>query len=240
MSDQRSAPELLSVSTTQWDEARRRLAVIGRLADSTERTRAQVVAAAGELGFGPTYVYGLLRRYLADPRLTSLLSRPCGGVRGRSRLPSEIEAVVDEAIEKVYLTRQRAKITDLVTEVRRRCHVLGLPPPGRKAITARLRARPPREVLARREGRKAARDQFAPAVGSLRSDWPLALVQIDHTLVDVIVVDSVTRAPIQRPWLTLAIDVFSRCVIGLYLSLEPPSATSVALCIAHAVLPKTS
>jgi len=114
MSDQRSAPELLSVSTTQWDEARRRLAVIGRLADSTERTRAQVVAAAGELGFGPTYVYGLLRRYLADPRLTSLLSRPCGGVRGRSRLPSEIEAVVDEAIEKVYLTRQRAKITDCV------------------------------------------------------------------------------------------------------------------------------
>jgi putative transposase len=32
-------------------------------------------------------------------------------------------------------------------------------------------------------------------------------VQIDHTLVDVIVVDKLTREPIQRPWLTLAIDV---------------------------------
>ena len=51
-------------------------------------------------------------------------------------------------------------------------------------------------------------------------------------------VDSVTRQPIQRPWLTLAIDVYSRCVAGFHLSLEPPSATSVALCIAHAVLPK--
>jgi putative transposase len=64
------------------------------------------------------------------------------------------------------------------------------------------------------------------------------LVQIDHTLVDVIVVDSVSRQPIQRPWLTLAIDVYSRCVVGFHLSLEPPSATSVALCITHAVLEK--
>jgi putative transposase len=29
--------------------------------------------------------------------------------------------------------------------------------------------------------------------GSLEADWPLSLVQIDHTLVDVIVVDSVSR-----------------------------------------------
>jgi putative transposase len=63
-------------------------------------------------------------------------------------------------------------------------------------------------------------------------------VQIDHTLVDVIVVDSATRTPIQRPWLTLAIDVYSRCVVGFYLSLEPPSATSVAMCILHTALPK--
>ena len=92
--------------------------------------------------------------------------------------------------------------------------MLGLTPPGRKAITARVRRKPRSEIVARREGRKAARDRFAPAAGSLQAEWPLALVQIDHTLVDVIVVDSLTRAPIQRPWLTLAIDVCSRCVVG--------------------------
>jgi len=92
--------------------------------------------------------------------------------------------------------------------------------------------------MARREGRKAARDRFAPVTGSLEAARPLSIVQIDHTLVDVIIVDSITREPIQRPWLTLAIDVHSRCVPGFHLSLEPPCATSVALCIAHAVLPK--
>ena len=77
-------------------------------------------------------------------------------------------------------------------------------------------------------------------MGSLEPKWPLSLVQIDHTVVDVIVVDTMTRAPIRRPWLTLAIDVYSRCVVGLHLSLEPPCATSVALCIAHAVLSKSA
>jgi putative transposase len=129
---------------------------------------------------------------------------------------------------------------DLVREIRRCCHALGLEPPGRKAVTARLRAKPRQEVVSRREGRKAARDRFAPTIGSLEATWPLSLVQIDHTLVDVIVVDSVSRAAIQRPWLTLAIDVYSRCVAGFHLSLEPPSATSVALCLSHAVLSKQS
>jgi putative transposase len=238
VNDQRSASELSLVSEPQWEEAHRCLSVIQRLATSARRTRADVVAAAQELGYSRTQLYVLLGRYLADPRLTSLLPRRCGPPRGRSHFTREIDALVDEAIETVYLTRQRPKIMDLVTEVRRRCHALGLKAPGRKAITARVRAKPPREVMARREGGKAARDRFAPAIGSLQAVWPLSLVQIDHTLVDVIVVDSVTRAPIQRPWLTLAIDVCSRCVAGFYLSLDPPSATSVALCIAQAALPK--
>jgi len=196
------------------------------------------VAAARELGCGPTHVYALLRQYLDDPRLTSLLPRPRGRKVGKTLLDAAVEALIEAAIDEVYLTRQRARLVELTVQVQRRCVAGGLAPPSRKAITARLRARKPGDVLAKREGRKAARDRYAPVKGSLSSDYPLALVQIDHTLVDVIVVDSDTRAPIQRPWLTVAIDVNSRCIAGFHLSLEPPSATSVALCLIHAVLPK--
>lgn len=238
MSEARKPPEITQVGERQWDEARRCLPVIHALAQQPERTRAEVVAAARMLGCGPTHVYALLRRYLADPRLTSLLPRPPGRRLGFSVCSEELDALINEVIETIYLTRQRARISDVEAEVRRRCHALGLTPPSRKAITARIRRKPRNEIVARREGPKVARDRFAPAIGSLEADWPLTLVQIDHTLVDVIVVDSLTRAPIQRPWLTLAIDVCSRCVVGFYLSLEPPSATSVALCIAQAILPK--
>ena len=63
-------------------------------------------------------------------------------------------------------------------------------------------------------------------------------MQIDHTPVDVIAVDEVHRRPIGRPWLTLAIDIHTRMAVGFLLSLDPPSATSVALCLVHGVLAK--
>lgn len=49
------------------------------------------------------------------------------------------------------------------------------------------------------------------------------MVQIDHTLVDIIIVDPVERLPIGRPYVTFAIDVYSRCIAGFVLSLEAPS-----------------
>ncbi len=235
-----SALDLSMIEAAAWDEARRCLPVIRRLAENPARTRSDVLAAAAELGYGPTHAYALLQRYLADARLTSLLPRRRGPERGMSLLDQEVDELIRAVIDGVYLTRQRPRIVHLVEEVRRRCMVAGLAAPARKAITARLRARPAREVVAKRDGRKAARDRYVPAVGSLEARWPLSLVQIDHTLVDVIVVDSATRAPIQRPWLTLAIDVCTRCVAGFHLSLEPPSATSVALCLSHAALAKDS
>lgn len=39
---------------------------------------------------------------------------------------------------------------------------------------------------------------------------PLEQVQIDHTVIDLIVVDEHDRQPVGRPYLTVAIDVFSR------------------------------
>jgi putative transposase len=238
MSETPTAPELLSVKPPHWDRALRFLPVVRRLIDNSARTLTDVESAAADLGCSTAYLYRLMGRYQSDARLTSLLPRRRGPAPGRSLLSAEVAALVDDAIQEVYLTRQRARVSDLLTEIRRRCHAANIKPPGRWAVTARVLARSPSEVVARRLGRKAARDRFAPAVGSLEPKWPLALVQIDHTLVDVIVVDTATRAPIRRPWLTLAIDVYSRCIMGLHLSLEPPSATSVALCIAHASLSK--
>jgi putative transposase len=52
------------------------------------------------------------------------------------------------------------------------------------------------------------------------------------------IVDEHTRQPIGRPYLTVGIDVYSRCITGFCLTLEPPSAVSVGLCLAHAVLDK--
>ncbi|WP_220447802.1 hypothetical protein [Nonomuraea diastatica] len=62
----------------------------------------------------------------------------------------------------------------------------------------------------------------------------LQQVQIDHTPVDLEVVDERHRLPIGRPYVTAAIDVASRCVV----TLEAPSALSAGLCLAHTVCDK--
>nr|WP_206061798.1 DDE-type integrase/transposase/recombinase [Nonomuraea basaltis] len=59
-----------------------------------------------------------------------------------------------------------------------------------------------------------------------------------HTPVDLEVVDERHRLPIGRPYLTAAIDMASRCVVGLVVTLEAPSALSVGLCLAHTVCDK--
>jgi transposase InsO family protein len=69
-------------------------------------------------------------------------------------------------------------------------------------------------------------------------DQILQSVQIDHTLADIIVVDERDRLSVGRPWLTVAIDVFSRSVLGFYVSLDSPAVTSIGLCLTQACLPK--
>jgi putative transposase len=106
-------------------------------------------------------------------------------------------------------------------------------------VRNRIKALSDKEKLRRREGGKAMRDKYAPIPGTFPgADWPLAVVQIDHTPVDLMLVDDVHRRPVGRPWVTLAIDVFSRMVTGFSVSFDPPGALAVGLCLAHAILPK--
>ena len=140
----------------------------------------------------------------------------------------ETEAVVAEALAQFYETLQKPSVNRLHQEVRRLCRARGVKAPSWHTLRARIDAIDPAELTRARDGAKAARDRFRPVPGEYFAEHAYEIVQIDHTLVDVIVVDRAFRQPLQRPWLTLAIDVASRMVAGFYLTLEPPSIASVA------------
>jgi putative transposase len=76
------------------------------------------------------------------------------------------------------------------------------------------------------------------APGHFAARHPLDIVQIDHTLADIMLVDEVFRYTIGRPWLTLAIDVATRSVVALYVGFDRPNAATVALLLTRMVLPK--
>ena len=61
--------------------------------------------------------------------------------------------------------------------------------------------------------------------------------QCDHTRLDVRLVDEF--GVLDRPWLTIIIDSYSRCLMGFYLGFESPSSQIDALALRHAILPKS-
>ena len=68
-------------------------------------------------------------------------------------------------------------------------------------------------------------------------EWSNQVWQVDHTLADVLVVDQ-SGALLGRPWLTIVVDTYSRCVMGIHLGFDAPSAAVVCLALRHAILPK--
>ena len=94
------------------------------------------------------------------------------------------------------------------------------------------------EVTKARHGKLVADCQFRPLQKGPEPSQPLERVEIDHTKLDLFVVDRERRMPIGRPWLTSAIDVYSKCVLGFYISFNPPSYLSVMKCLQNAIMPK--
>jgi putative transposase len=98
--------------------------------------------------------------------------------------------------------------------------------PNYRAIRQRLAEYDPKELTKARFGTKASQEAFRPVHVNIQPTLPFQLLQIDHSPMDLIVLDERNRLPIGRPWISLAIDVATRVVAGFYLSLESPSVVS--------------
>lgn len=183
-------------------------------------------------------VYRWLDRYTAQRSLSALMRKQRNDI-GSTKLASEVEAIISEEIDSYYLTLNRPSIASTHENVRKRCVELGYSPPDESTVRARIHRLDPALVELRRYGSKAAVDNFQPLRGAFpNADYPLAVVQIDHTPMDVILVDDYWRKPIGRPYLTLAMDVRTKMVVGFYISLEHPSALTTGLCLSQAILRK--
>jgi len=198
-----------------------------------------VDAAAAELGLSRRQVYVLLRRWREGEGVASdLLPGRSSGGRGGGRLSAEVETVLREVVRSRYLSRQRRSVAAVYREVARQCRLCGLPVPTRNTLVRRIELLDPLAVASAREGADRARALRSAGGTPPEIEGLLEQVQIDHTVVDLMVVDERHRLPIGRPYVTVAIDVASRCVCGLVVTLEAPSALSVGLCLAHMVTDK--
>ena len=198
-------------------------------------SRDQAIRAAQLLGVHWTTVYRLRKRFLDDPVASAVSPRSPGAKDGSKRLKPGLEEIIADVLTN-WLPRKKElahPLSDIHMEVRRICRKQGVSAPSRNTVSRRWERH--KEAMAA----QLANDPNALIPpGHLTSEIPLEIVQIDHTQADVFVVDEIYRKPIGRPWLSVAIDVATRCIVAIYLSTERPNAATVALLLTRVVLPK--
>ncbi len=212
------------------------LAIEPLLSDNISRK--EIEEHAKKINIHYTTLYRWLRRYQSTGTLLGLLPKPSGRKKGETRLDFATEEIMQNIISTYYLSKQKPSIQAVIRKINIECKNREIVAPGKNTIRNRIHKLSEYEVLKKQGNRSMARTKFEPVPGKFESDYPMQLIEIDHTPVDLILVDDEHREPIGRPWITVAIDIYSRMIVGYYLSLSAPSVTSVAMCITNVVLPK--
>lgn len=233
------APALhLVAKDKEWDKAVARYELIRPLLNMPGRDAMDVQRVADAASKSVATIYRWLERFAETGLVSSLLRTPRAD-KGDYRLSKEAEDIITLHIQNRYLSKERPTVFKLYKEIKAACQAVDIEPPNKDTVYARVRNIEQREVLRKRYSPKHAREKLEPLRGSFPgADYPNAVVQIDHTPVDIIVVDEEHRLPIGRPYLTLAIEVATKMISGFRMTLDPPSASSAGLCIAHAVMSK--
>jgi putative transposase len=233
-------PDLEHFSKEDWAEAQKRLAIIKPFIEAQLRTREDAIKIAQKFEIHVATFYRWVSLFESSGQTSSLVPDKRGRKRGTRLLQPEQEKVIQAAIEDKYLTKDKGTASDVVEEVEKMCRLAKLRIPNHNTIRSRVREVPKATAFRRRGRKDLARNLYEPVKGEFPGgDFPLAVVQIDHTEADIILVDEETRQPICRPWLTLALDVYSRMVVGLYITFEKPSYMSVGMCISNSICPKS-
>jgi len=232
------AAPTMQVTDADWQRAVELERALREVPNARNKADAMRIVAHG-FKISVRTAYNYAKRLLHNPSPHALLRANPGRRLGSRVLDDKRDAIIRDRIENAYLQPERATIPQVHGHIKIACERAGLPPPCLNTVRARVNAIDLEERIKRREGRKRANEVCKPVPAHLNVLRPLERIEVDHTLVDVILVsDTQPRVVLGRPWLTLAIDCFTRMVAGFYVSFDRPSSVSVAMALAHSFLPK--
>lgn len=157
------------------------------------------------------------------PVRDALVVEPRGG---RRQLSAHTEAAMLDAIENEFETTDAPSVTAIHRSLKAILPEAEVP--ALSTIHARIKARNAHKTELARFGKKAAYDLehqywYLDEDTPIHGERPFERVHIDHTQLDIEIIDRETGLNLGRPWLTVALDAYSRRVLGHWLSFQPPS-----------------
>lgn len=163
-----------------------------------------------------------------------LLDRVASRGNRTPRAPASSMQLLETMLQEHYAAPQAKRAAAVYRLYCEACTRQGLPSVSFSTFyRVRVRFTTP-EVTARRLGRRAAYQEqpffwYLQQTTPRHGERPFAVAHLDHTELDVLLVSSVTGKPLARPYLTMLIDAFSRRILALYVSYDPPSYRSAMM-----------
>ena len=172
----------------------------------------------------------------------------CSGNR-RRKLPQETLLLLEQFIAIDYETLKQKPKFEVYAALLRACEAKGIVTPSYKTFALAVNRRPREQQAEKRRGRRAAY-QLSPFYWELalstprHGDRPFEIGHLDHTQLDIELVCSHTSRCLGRPWATFLSDAFSRRLLAVYLTFDPPSYRSCMMALRecvrrHGRLPQT-
>lgn len=166
--------------------------------------------------------------------------------RSRRADPRALE-IAHDVIRTLVLTPDRRVKSGAYLVYEKRCADAGVRAVSRPTFRVETRRLMDGGGLRQRYGRKTANASAPPRPQTAyppHGDRAFEKVHVDHTLLDIELVDSATGELLGRPWLTLAIDAYTRRIVGHVLDFTNPSSARVVLMLRsivdrHGRLPST-
>ena len=190
---------------------------------------------------GASTVAGWVKLWLDGGRKDAALMPAVKKARYVSGLDQEVDRIVMESIQRVYMTRQRHSIkavcADVLVSIKHynegKAKQLEVPSDETiRRVIQRI------DLFARDKARYGA--PFAQrrhrAVGrAFYTEEVLEVAMADGQVMDIILVDKEGQ-DIGRPFLTAIIDVHTRCILAAYISLAPFSGATLLKAMSEAVI----
>ncbi len=162
------------------------------------------------------------------------------------KVGEDVDKIMNDVIAELFLDKQRLTPIAIYSSVIARIAAINLHRhkkdklinPSKSTIYRRIEKLDPYEVAKKRFGKRFADAKFGILKFNKPPTRPLERIEIDHTKTDLMVVDEIRGLLIGRPWITAAIDVYSKSLYGFYLGFTPPSYVSVSNCLLHGIKTK--
>ena len=152
----------------------------------------------------------------------------------KSKIPAAVKAALDEHIRTDYESKKSKNKYSSWLAFCTVCNSAGMQPPSYATFCKECDKRPTYEQTKKRKGHRVAY-AFKPQYWTLglhtprHGDRPFEVAHIDHTELDVELIEEESGIKLGRPWLTTMVDAFSRSFLAKYLTFDHPSHRSLMM-----------